>query len=95
MLYSEIYSPIILEWVCNNIHCPWDKYVKGQDWDYYLETGGDCESCKQRCNKDRNCGAIECGGGYCSWWKNGICEIGDDSISRYFTCRFPSKGIVR
>ena len=26
------------------------------------------------CDKDVTCEAVECAGGYCSWWKNGKCN---------------------
>ena len=77
------------------MHCPWNNYIQGQDWDYYSETEGDCHICKQRCNNDDNCGAIECGDYYCSWWQNEKCEVGEDINSGLFTCRLPPKGIFR
>ena len=84
-----------LKFDCNTMHCTWSKYIQGQHWDYYSETDGDCNNCKQRCRNDANCGAIECGYNSCSWWKKGTCEVGDHSNSAYFTCRPSSNGIFR
>ena len=78
---------------CNNTHCSWKDHVKGQDWDYYSESDGDCPLCQQRCKEDSNCGAIECGDSYCSWWSRGKCTIGWKTVLSYFTCRLPSTGI--
>ena len=55
--------------------CKWSEYEKYVDWDYYSKTNGDCTSCKNLCNLDLNCGGVECGGGWCSWWKVGSCPI--------------------
>jgi len=38
------------------------------------------------CDADSNCWAVECGGDYCSWWKNGVCGV-SESDSTYHTCR--------
>ena len=27
-----------------------------------------------KCDKDEACEGVECGGSYCSWWKNGKCD---------------------
>ena len=81
---------------CTKFHCSWKNYVKGQDWDYYSETNGNCSDCKQRCNDDSNCGAIECGNDYCSWWKKGECKEGDiTNNTLLFTCRLTPEGILR
>ena len=58
---------------CENRTCDWALYQECTDWGYYSKTNGDCSVCKDDCNKDPNCGAIECGGGYCSWWKIDKC----------------------
>ena len=58
-----------------------------KDWGYYDEKDGDCLKCKDQCNHDPNCGAIECGNNYCSWWKVGICNSRKDPFEHKYTCR--------
>ena len=68
-------SIILDSYICENRHCSWWNYVRGEDWDYYSKTNGDCNICQSKCSKDPNCGGVECGGTskYCSWWKKGKC----------------------
>ena len=86
-MYSVLSTnrPFLLDYACNNIGCQWEDYVKDQDWGYYSETEGDCHTCQASCDMDTNCGAVECGEGYCSWWKKGICNR-QETTSSYYTC---------
>ena len=59
---------------CSFDMCLWDDEAEGVDWGYFSTTNGDCTYCKNECDKEETCEAIECGGGYCSWWKNGKCD---------------------
>ena len=95
--YKHYFTTFLgLNYDCTQVHCSWKNYVKGQDWDYYSETNGSCFDCKRRCNDDNNCGAIECGDNYCSWWKKGECKEGDNTNNTLlFTCRHTSEGIPR
>ena len=63
------------EYICGNSHCSWKDYVEHEDWGYYSRTNGNCTLCQDKCNHDRNCGGVECGGiyDYCGWWKEGSC----------------------
>ena len=42
------------------------------------------------CDKNISCEAVECGDGYCSWWKNGICkhdhQLGLETNGSFHTC---------
>lgn len=77
----------IVGYTCEKKGCHWSRYVKNQDWGYYSETDGDCFKCQDQCNKDANCGAVECGEGYCSWWKVGKCSKADEFTDTFNTCR--------
>jgi len=75
------------EWECSTQHaCLWSKYARNKDWGYYDIFDGDCTSCKAHCDNDPNCWAIECGDGYCSWWRTGVCSKAH-STSNFNTCR--------
>jgi len=74
--------------------CDWEKYTRNVDWGYYSRNNGNCSWCQTQCTNDPNCWAIECGDGYCSWWKNGTCsyddvmEPSDETLPPHFyTCR--------
>ena len=66
--------------------CPWVNYEEHEDWGYYSRTNGDCLTCQDQCSTDDNCGAIECGEDYCSWWKVGKCSIDEEFVAVYNTC---------
>ena len=34
--------------------------------------------CTEKCDSDENCGSVECGGDHCSWWKKGVCSVGEE-----------------
>ena len=56
---------------CSNNGCLWGDYTKDTDWGYYdRNQDADCLACQSKCNGDSDCTGVECGGGYCSWWKN-------------------------
>ena len=42
------------------------------------------------CERNTTCEGVECGGGYCSWWKNDKCndphDFSDDPPGMYQTC---------
>ena len=67
--------------------CPWDNYVENEDWGYYDKNNGDCFRCEDQCSKDENCGSVECGDDYCSWWKVGKCKVEEEFLTEYYTCR--------
>ena len=66
------------EYICNKKLCDWANYHADEDWGYYSKSDDECSMCKEHCTDDENCGAVECGDGYCSWWKSGVCTEGDD-----------------
>ena len=72
---------------CDMRGCPWDEYEENNDWGYYDKNDGDCLKCQDQCNQDPNCGAIECGDHYCSWWKIGKCLMEEEFSTTYYTCR--------
>ena len=65
--------PAIENYVCYHNGCDWSTKKENTDWAYYSKTNGECMACVGTCNNDSNCGGIECGGGYCSWWRKGAC----------------------
>ena len=78
-----------MPYVCDNKVCDWSDYQENEDWGYYSETEGDCSKCQYLCSNDTNCGAVECGDGYCSWWKVGKCIKEEEWTlgNSYSTCR--------
>ena len=66
--------------VCDTPTCPFYKYTENIDFGYYSKTNGDCTFCQLKCNDDDNCGAVECGDGYCTWWKTGKCNTDEEQI---------------
>ena len=76
-----------MAYTCEKKGCHWADYKEGEDWDYYSRTDGDCFKCQDQCNKDENCGAVECGESYCSWWKIGKCSIKEEFAATYHTCQ--------
>ena len=74
---------------CERRTCRWSNYDKNTDWGYYSKTNGDCTVCKDRCGNDTKCGAVECGGKYCTWWKIGKCisENERNPSRTYYTCQ--------
>ena len=61
--------------------------MKYKDWGYYDQNDGNCLRCKGQCSKDPNCGAVECGNGWCSWWKVGKCQNEEEFTGAVYTCR--------
>jgi len=74
---------------CNYKGCFWDRSQENVEWGFYAKTGGDCESCRQRCSEDPNCGAVECGPqmDYCAWWRTDMCSDPDEANASWYTCR--------
>ena len=72
--------------MCENKGCYFPDYIKGEDWDYYPEIIG-CNKCKEKCYSDAKCGGVECGAGYCSWWKVGKCSTPQEYTRTDYTCR--------
>ena len=90
-------SVILDSYICENRHCSWWNYVRGEDWDYYSKTNGDCNICQNKCSKDPNCGGVECGDtlNYCSWWKRGKCAKSSEKTytdNKLETCTNKSEG---
>ena len=56
---------------CSADGCAWSDYIEDVDWGYFSKVDGDCIKCRENCSNDVNCGALECGKNYCSWWKVG------------------------
>ena len=79
-----------MSYKCDHNACGWIIYEKDRDWGYYSKTDDDCAECQMKCNLDPNCGAVECGEGYCSWWKVGKCRSLSEFNQNAYTCR---KGI--
>ena len=72
---------------CDTNACKWGNYKKSIDWGYYSKTDDDCVKCQRKCTLDPNCGAVECGEGYCSWWKSGKCRSLSERNGNTNTCR--------
>ena len=93
--FSLILGVVDINYDCSDKGChPGYPYNEDEDWGYYSKTKGDCNYCKIQCNSDPNCGGIECGAEYCSWWKVGICSLLDSNTNRH-TCRKNSIGIQK
>lgn len=46
-------------------------------------------TCKKSCSDDPTCNGVECGGGYCSWWKRSSCASDNERTmkhTRHSTC---------
>ena len=49
-------------------------YVQDQEYGIYYKNNSNCAMCQDKCNNDRICGAVECGGdSTCVWWKVDKC----------------------
>ena len=86
-----------MEYDCSYYSCSWDQFKKDEDWGFYSKnsnTAGECNKCKEMCSSDPNCGSVECGSSYCSWWRNGKCALFESSqySTKTLTCRKRSKG---
>jgi len=68
--------------------CQWTNYTENVDWGYYSKVNGDCSWCQSQCSNDLNCWAVECGQGYCSWWKNGQCSYEDAQADEYYNANY-------
>ena len=87
MTYSgpEVY---VGEYQCKRQGC-WlnPPYELDKDYGFYSENDSNCTMCKEKCNKDPECGAIECGGdkdhSTCAWWKFDKCT--DKNSPDFFT----------
>ena len=62
---------------CTTKTCFWNMQKENIDWGYYANQTGDCKRCMKSCDEDKSCDAVECGSGYCSWWKNSRCTDPD------------------
>ena len=71
---------------CNNRSCTWNNYKKNTDWGFYSKDDDDCDSCRMKCTLDPMCGAVECGKGYCSWWKVGKCRSSSEQNGYANSC---------
>ena len=78
---------------CTNTACPWESAGKNIDWGSFDETNGNCESCIDLCDKQQSCQAVECGNGYCSWWKNDKCINPSELDNEVQTCTKLTNGI--
>ena len=70
--------------------CLWKNFNNITDWGYYDKTNSDCETCRDKCEKDSVCKAFECGTSYCSWWAEGTCDDlrkANVSSTAHETCR--------
>ena len=73
--YQACIFPAWMEmYQCFDNGCTWDMDAKNIDWGYYSTANGNCSFCVETCGKNVDCEAVECGGDYCSWWKNGKCK---------------------
>ena len=59
---------------CTNTVCKWEDDRKNIDWGYLTNSTGNCTFCINLCDQELFCQAVECGNGYCSWWKNDKCN---------------------
>ena len=66
---------------CVHEGCSWKDFDENIDWGHYSKVDGDCGNCKGLCNNDTNCGAVECGKTYCSWWKVERCSNSTEQLS--------------
>ena len=71
---------------CINKTCTWENDCENIDWGYLSKNDGNCSACIDMCDKDLFCQAVECGHGYCSWWKNDKCIDPYDPSSIIQTC---------
>ena len=78
-------------YVCDRTACIWKFKQENTDWGYYSKTNGDCVTCKRTCDNDTMCGGVECGQGYCSWWKIDAC-LPHELTTGGFTCLKPTEG---
>ena len=76
-----------IPYVCDDKGCNWENYEINKDYDYYSEADGKCSICQLMCTNDPNCGAVECSGNYCSWWKVGKCIKPEEFTATFHTCR--------
>ena len=76
----------IVSYRCNNNSCTWNNYKKNTDWGFYSKEDDDCERCRMKCSLDPICSAVECGEGYCSWWKVGNCRSSSEKNGYANTC---------
>ena len=66
-------------------------YELDQDYGFYSKIDSNCSMCKEKCNNDPECGAVECGGDIddyygvpiCAWWKFDKCT--DKNSPGFFT----------
>ena len=54
--------------------CTRDTEEENKTWGYYNKTIVDIVPCKQECDHDKDCGGVEFGVGYCSWWLKKACS---------------------
>ena len=75
---------------CINKACYWSDYDEFGDFGIYDTSDPDCSLCEERCSKDPDCGAVECGStysSYCSWWAPRQCAEGDlQEYQDAYTC---------
>ena len=77
---------------CTHLGCGWSG-IENVHYGYFadnLDVGSDCPSCQAACTADPNCGSVECGLGYCSWWATGMCAV-EEATQPFMTCR-PATG---
>jgi len=83
---AELRDKIKVSYRCSNKSCTWNNYKKHSDWDFYSKEDDDCERCRMKCSIDPMCSAVECGEGYCSWWKVGNCRSSSEKNGYANTC---------
>ena len=71
---------------CKNTACHWETDGENIDWGYLDKANGNCDSCINLCDKDESCQSVECGNGYCSWWKNNKCIDPPELHKKTQTC---------
>ena len=93
---SSTVAPNDAGYWCSSASCWWDDFTQDVNWGYYSEGDADgtddlsqCTVCQAACAADANCGAVECGGDYCAWWRVGSCTIeqANTTFDLILTCR--------
>ena len=90
LLYlKSFYNPDIKRYITNCIIAPYESHGKfgcfskacdqsslaeNVDYGYFSNVHGNCTACRDFCEQDDSCQAVECGDHHCLWWKNDKCN---------------------
>ena len=54
--------------------CDQLSLTENVDYGYFSNVRGNCTACRDFCEQDDSCQAVECGDHHCLWWKNDKCN---------------------